>query len=351
MQRVKVGLVGYGYAGATIHAPFITAAEALELVCVASSGAEKVHADFPGLEVVGDPEALFAHPEVELVVIATPNTTHFRLAAHALRAGKHVVLEKPFVNSVAEADALLQLARKTGRVLSVFHNRRWDSDFLTVRACIEDGRLGRVYTYEAHFDRFRPHVRDRWREQALEGSGSLYDLGSHLIDQALVLFGPPQTVYADLQAQRPGSPATDYFHLVLGYGALRVILHGGALVRQPGPHFMVHGDQGSFLKHGMDPQEDALRAGERPGSPGWGTEPAAQHGILTRDATGEAVAERVATLPGNYTRYYEGVARAIQEDTPVPVPASEARTVIAVIEAALQSNEERRVVAFTAPAA
>ncbi|HEV2130472.1 MAG TPA: Gfo/Idh/MocA family oxidoreductase, partial [Longimicrobiaceae bacterium] len=274
---------------------------------------------------------------------------HYPLARSALEAGKHVVVEKPFVVHTAEADELLRLAAERERILSVYHNRRWDGDCQTVEQLIESGILGRVATYESHFDRYRPQVRDRWRERDEPGSGALYDLGSHLIDKALHLFGLPETVLADVGAQRSGAVTDDYFHLLLGYGEeLRVILHSGALVRQPAFRFAIHGDRGSFLKRGLDPQEDQLKQGVRPGDPEWGVELEAQHGELVTEIEGLPVHARIETLAGSYEAFYEGIGRAILEGVPPPVAALDARNTIAVIEDALQSSREGRVVPFRA---
>ncbi|NTW97119.1 MAG: oxidoreductase, partial [Oscillochloris sp.] len=217
-RPLRVGLAGYGFAGKTFHAPLIAETPGLVLFAVASSDPAKVHADWPGVAVLPSPEALCAHPEVDLVVVATPNATHHQIARAALLAGKPVVVDKPFTVSIAEAEDLAALADERGLMLAVFHNRRWDSDFLTLRRLIESGRLGRVVYLESHFDRFRPTVRQRWREQAGPGGGIWYDLGPHLIDQALLLFGPPESLYADIGAQRDGASTDDYFHVTLRYG-------------------------------------------------------------------------------------------------------------------------------------
>lgn len=344
MSRVGVALIGYGFAGRTFHAPVIAAVEALELRAVVSSQAEEVRRDLPGVAVLADPGAALADPAIELVVVATPNLTHHPLARRALEAGKHVVVEKPAAVRAAEVAELEGLAAGRGLALAVYHNRRWDGDFLTVRRLVAEGALGAVSTFESRFDRFRPAVRDRWRERPEPGSGTLYDLGSHLIDQALHLFGRPRTVTADVGAQRAGALATDYFHLVLGYGRLRALLHGGSLVAEPPLRFAVHGDRGSFLKQGLDPQEEALKAGARPGAPGWGEEPEERHGTLTTVEGERASRARVPTLPGSYPAFYEAMARAVREGAPPPVPAAEGRAVLEVIEAATRSSEEGRTV-------
>jgi scyllo-inositol 2-dehydrogenase (NADP+) len=348
VQDLNIGLIGYGFAGATFHAPLIGAVPGLSLSHIASSRPEVAQRVHPKARVHADPQALIGTPEVDVVVIATPNDTHHPLARQALLAGKHVVVDKPFTLTVAEAEDLAQLAHRQGRLLSVFHNRRWDNDFLTVRQQIDSGVLGELNTFISTLDRFRPEVRVRWREDGkVPGAGTLFDLGPHLIDQALLLFGPPLGVWADVGLQRVGASAPDYFHLVLRYaGPLRVILHAGSVVRLPGPRFAVHGRHGSFVKHGFDPQEDALRAGRSPGSDGWGLDAEADHGELVLDRDGVAVATRVPTLAGAHHAYYRGLREAIAHGAPPPVPVDDAVAVMRVIEAAQRSAAEGRVISL-----
>lgn len=348
MQPLRVGLIGNGYAGATIHVPLIPAVDGLRLVRIATARPDSVA--LPGVDAVATPTQLIEAADIDLVVIATPNTTHADLARQALLAGKHVVLEKPFTVTSAEAQELLRIAAAKQRVLSVFHNRRWDSDFLTLRRCIDAGLLGEVHSYQAHFNRYRPQVRARWREQDIPGSGALYDLGSHLIDQALVLFGMPSTVTAHVATQRTGGQAVDYFHLLLGYRACKVVLESGAVVREPGPRFQVHGSRGSFIKSGFDPQEEALKLGRRPGDAGFGEEDAASAARLVTDCEGLALTATLPSLAGDYAAFYRGMRDAILHGGPVPVPGGEALNVIRLIELALQSHLERRSVPCT-PAA
>jgi scyllo-inositol 2-dehydrogenase (NADP+) len=343
-ERIGVGLIGYGLAGSVLHAPLIQVEDRLRLQAVASRRLDRVHRDFPELPVVATPAELIQDPAVELVVVAAPNAVHYRLVGEALRAGRHVVVDKPFVPRSSEAEELIRLAEREGRLLSVFQNRRWDNDYLTVERLLGVGLLGRVSTYVVRYDRFRPRLEGGWREEDQPGSGVLYDLGAHLVDQALHLFGLPATITADVGAQRPGALVDDYFHLVLGYGELRVILHAGSLVRAPGPHFEVHGDAGSFVKHGLDPQAVALEAGRRPGEAGWGSEPEDLYGTLTTEVGGLEVTGRVATVPGSYQTFYREMAAAIRGAGPVPVPAEEARNTIRVLECALRSSREGRTV-------
>ena len=339
MREVKAGLVGFGFSGATFHAPVIEAVDGLTISTVVSSNADKVHRSFPEMNVVSSMEELLTDEEIELVIITTPNEFHFPMAKQALEAGKHVVLEKPFTVSVEEGERLMAVAEENDRLLSVYHNRRYDSDFLTVQQLVQEERLGSVITYEAHYDRYRAEVRDRWREQDKKGSGILFDLGSHLIDQALILFGKPEGVYADIMAQREEGKTDDYFHLILHYGKKRVILHGGSLVKKHGPRYQIHGIKGSFLKWGIDPQEEALITGKVPGDAGWGEEAREQFGVLTNEE-GDHV---VKTLPGSYQTYYKEVYQALKENSAPPVTAEEALNVIKVIELALKSSEEKKM--------
>jgi len=340
MGEIAVGLIGYGLAGSVFHAPLIQAEPRMRLAAVVTSRKEQVARDLPGVRTVPGVEELLADPDIELVVVASPNTTHVPFARAALRADKHVVIDKPFAPTLAEADALIALAEEKGRLLSVFHNRRWDDGFRTARHCIDQGMVGNVAHYEVHFDRFRPAIKQGWREQPLKGSGLLYDLGPHLIDQALVLFGLPQAVTADVLTQRPQAVMDDYFHVILDYGRVRAVLHAATLVYRPGPHFILHGDAGSFTKFGLDPQEAALKAGQRPGMPGWGG--TMEHGVLARADGTETTVE---TLPGCYEAYYAGIAASLRDGAPPPVTGGEARDVMLVLEAAFRSATERHTVA------
>ena len=341
---IGVGLIGYGLAGSALHAPLIGAEARLRLQAVVSSRPERVRRDLPGMRVVATAAEMLEDPAVELVVVAAPTAAHDELASLALRAGRHVVVEKPLAPTAAQADELLRLAERQGRLLSVFHQRRWDGDFLTVQRCLRAGLLGSVSTFIARYDRFQPRPPGGWREQDLPGAGVLYDLGAHLVDQALQLFGPPATVLADVGTQRPGAAADDWFHLLLGYGELRVILHAGSVVRVPGPRFELHGDRGSFVKHGRDPQAAALEAGRRPGDPGWGAEPADQDGLLTTEVGGLEVSGRLTTVAGTYELFYRQMARAILGEGQVPVTAASAASTVRVLEAARRSSREGRVV-------
>ena len=336
-EALKVGLLGYGYAGATFHAPLIGAVEGLELVGVASRSADKVLAAFPGATVHADPAALLGDAELDLVVVATPNDTHFPLAQAALRAGKNVVVDKPFTLDMAEARALIALAEETGRQLTVFHNRRWDSDFRSICKAIEEGLLGEVSHLESHFDRFRPQVRDRWRENDGPGAGIWFDLGPHLVDQALLLLGLPDRVTASLALQREGARSADWAHVVLEFGAKRAVLHASMLVAGGVPRFIVHGTGGSAVKQGMDVQESQLLSGMAPGAEGWGEDPDPL--VLYN---GEGQARRLPAEPGDQRAFYRLVGEAARGRAANPVPPIQSLAVMAVIEAAERSAAEGR---------
>ena len=334
---MRVALVGYGLAGRVFHAPLIRATPGLALHTVVSSDADKVRADLPDVRVVADPQAAFADPAIDLVVIASPNATHAPLAIAALEAGRHVVVDKPLAIDLAEAQTVAAAARASGTVLGVFHNRRWDADFLALRALVDAGTLGDIAEVHSHFDRFRPTVPDRWRERAGPGAGLWLDLGPHLVDQALQLFGLPQAVQADIARQRTGAEVDDFFHVVLRYPRLRVVLHAGALVPGAGMRFAVHGTGGSWFKHGLDPQEAALRAGGVPGaSDDWGVDPAPGR-LLRVDADGTVRDAPSPTPTGDYRAFYAGFRDAIRDGAPPPVTVDEALDVMRVLQAGIDS--------------
>lgn len=345
-EPLNVALIGYGLAGRVFHAPLVRATPGLHLHSVVSSRIPEISASHPAARICAQATEVLADPAIDLVVVATPNDTHAPLARAALRAGKHVVVDKPFALDLEQARALVAEARDRGKVLSVFHNRRWDADFLTLRALLDSGALGEVAELHSHFDRFRPLVPDRWRDREGPGAGLWYDLGPHLADQVLQLFGAPLAVYADLGLQREGATAVDYFHVQLRYARLRVLLHGGSLVPGHGLRFAVHGSAGSWIKHGLDPQEDALRAGLRPGPGDWGRDP--RPGSLLRvDADGTVAADAdAAAMAGDWPAYYAGVRDAIVHGTAPPVTADSALLAQAVLEAALESAAGGREVAF-----
>ena len=286
--RIRVALIGYGFSGKTFHAPLIRAVPGLELSLIGSSDTAKVHADLPGIPVISDPLTVATAPDIDLVVIATPNDSHAPLADAALSAGKHVVVDKPFTLDLASARALTTTATRHDRLLTVFHNRRWDSDFLTVRQALTDDVIGAVKHFELHFDRFRPQVRDRWREGDGPGSGLWVDLGPHLLDQVLLLFGLPDRVTGNLALLRDGARSDDWAHVVLDYPDKRVVLQASMLVAGGSPRFIVHGTDGSIVKQQGDGQEQQLLAGMTPGAAGWVMIPIRWSSIMAMAAGGRS---------------------------------------------------------------
>lgn len=335
---LRVVLVGFGYAGRVIHAPLIRATPGLELIAVGSSHPSRVRAVLPDMPVLST-DAAVAHRSADLIVIATTNDTHAPLAIAALEAGKHVVVDKPFTLSLDAARPLAALAAAKDRLLCVFQNRRWDGDFLAIREqLIEQRLIGEISQFESHFDRFRPEVRARWREQAVAGSGVWYDLGPHLVDQALQLFGLPDRVLGDLAALRPGAETDDWAHVILQYSQRRVILHASMLAAGPMPRFVVHGQTGAWIKYGLDVQEAQLASGLHPGAPGWGEGgPAA---ILVNGANGHET--EMPIPPGDWREFYARLRDALNGTGPNPVPAAQAVAVMAVLETAIQSSTEGR---------
>lgn len=347
-DEIGVGLVGYGMASRVFHAPFIEAVPRLRLKKIVERRGDESRRRHAGAETVREFDEVIRDEEIELVVVATPNESHFDLARRALLAGKHVVVEKPFTNTSAEARELTALAREQGRVISAHQNRRWDGDFLTVRKIIEGVLLGRLVEYESHYDRYRNEPRHgAWRETEGQGGGVLYDLGSHLIDQALVLFGTPMEVTADVRTQREFAKAVDSFDVRLGYDGLKVTLKASMLAREPGPRFLLHGAEGSYVKHGLDPQEDALKLGLKPTAPNWGEEPEESWGTINTQAGGVHMRGRVETLAGDYAAYYRNVADAIRGRAELIVKPEEATNTIRVIELALESNAMKRTLPFS----
>lgn len=346
-SEIRVGLIGYGMAGRVFHAPVISSVPNLKLKKVVQRRADDARERYPWVEIVRDPAAIFTDPEIDLVVITTPNNSHFDLARNALLAHKHVVVEKPFTNTSAEAGQLIDLARQEGKILSAFQNRRWDGDFMTVRQILDAKLLGRLVEYESHFDRFRNITQPTWREEAGPGSGLLFDLGSHLIDQAQILFGLPQLITADVRVQRDLSQIVDNFELILHYDNLKVTLKAGMLAREPGPRFTLHGTAGSFVKYGLDPQEDDLKKGLTPSLPQWGNEPRELWGKLNTEISGSHFEGQIETVAGGYQAYYQNIVDAIAGRAELAVKPQEAMKTIRIIELAMQSSEQGRTIPFS----
>ena len=346
-QPINVGLIGFGFAGRTFHAPAIRAVAGLRLAAILQRKGDEAANRYPDIRIARKLEQLFASDSIQLVVIATPNTSHFDLARQCLLAGRHVVIDKPFATTHAEAAELVALAEKCGRLLSVYQSRRFDGDFKTVRNLIASEALGRIVLFESHYDRYRLQLRPgAWREQVGPGNGVFFDLGPHLIDQALTLFGTPEAVSADIRIERDQAVVDDAFDVTLLYPRLRVLLRGTMLASKPAPHFVIHGTHGSYVKHGLDPQENALKRGETPGGPAWGKEPPEAWGTLSQ-VEGDKIIERtIPTEAGDYCEYYENVRDAILGKAALAVTPQGALNVMRVLELAQQSSHERRVIQY-----
>jgi scyllo-inositol 2-dehydrogenase (NADP+) len=348
LPPINVGLIGFGFAGRTFHAPVIQAVAGLRLAAIVQRRGDDAANAHPDVRIARSVEELLASDSIQLVVIATPNTSHFDLARQCLLAGRHVVIDKPFATTYAEAAELVSLADKCGRLLSVYQSRRFDGDFKTVRNLVGSEALGRVVLYESHYDRYRLQLRPgAWREQAAAGSGVWFDLGPHLIDQALTLFGRPEAVSADVRVERDGAVVDDAFDVTFFYRRLRVQLRGTMLASKPGPHFVIHGTKGTYIKYGLDPQEEALKRGETPGGPEWGKEPQEAWGTLSLVEENKIAERAVPTEVGDYREYYENVRDAIQGKTALAVTPQAALSVMRVLELAQQSSHERRVIPYS----
>jgi scyllo-inositol 2-dehydrogenase (NADP+) len=335
---IHVGILSFGMSGKVFHAPLLHVNPGFAIDKIMQRSADNALEQYPYVKIVRTVDEIIHDPAIDLVLVNTPDHTHFDFASRALQAGKHVVVEKPFVLDVKEGEALIELALKKNRILTVFQSRRWEGDFLTVRTLLDQKMLGRLVEYEAHFDRYRNFIRDSWKEKADNKTSTLYNLGSHLIDQALVLFGMPSAVYADIRKQRTGSQVDDLFDLILYYPGVKVTLKGSYLVREQGPRFLVHGTEGSFVKYGADPQEEALNEGRFPDEPGWGTEPEDKWGILNTSIGGLHYRGKIETVAGCYQQFYNELYETLTSGKELTVKPYESLNGIKIIRAAYESN-------------
>jgi scyllo-inositol 2-dehydrogenase (NADP+) len=345
-QRIiNTALCSFGMSGRVFHAPFVHTHPGFNLYSVWERSKNLAQQIYPAVKTERSLEALLADDEVELVVVNTPSITHFNYTKQALLAGKHVVVEKPFTATVQEAEELTALAAAQNRLLSVYHNRRYDSDFRTIKKVLDEGWPGELVDVSFHYDRYVPQLSPKpHKETPTPAVGCLYDLGSHLIDQALQMFGMPVKLFADMAANRPGSQVDDYFDIKLWYPSFRVTLKSSYFVREALPACQLHGKKGSFIKSRADVQEALLQAGAMPGGEGWGIEPETGRGLLHTERNGVVVKEWIPSERGNYGGYYEGLYEALVNGGPVPVTPQEGRNVIAVIEAAQKSWRQGAIV-------
>ena len=344
---IKTGICSYGMSGSIFHAPFIHVHQGFEFTAVVERSKHTAQQRYPNVKVYASVEEMVQDPTLDLIVINTPNYTHYDYTKAALNAGKNVIVEKPFTVHSAEGQELIELAKSKKLLLSVYHNRRFDGDFKIVKQVLQSGDLGEVLEAEIHYDRFREELSyKKHKESSLPGTGGLYDLGSHLVDQALILFGLPEKIWADIRIIRKESLVDDYFELVFFYPNLRVRLKCSYITREPIIGYQFHGRKGSFLKSKADGQEVMLQQGLMPGALGWGIEPVAEWGLLHTEKDGKVVKQYLPTPNSNYLEYYDGIYAALTKGAENPVNPVDAVNVIRVIEAAFESSKTGAVVAF-----
>jgi scyllo-inositol 2-dehydrogenase (NADP+) len=346
-NAINTALCSFGMSGWVFHAPFLEVNPGFKFYGVWERSKKLAQEKYPGVKSFNTLESMLADGEIELVIVNTPNYTHFEFAKLALMAGKHVVVEKPFTVFSDQGKELIALAKKQNRKLSVYQNRRYDSDYKSIKRIVREKWLGEMVEAEFHFDRYKEELSPKvHKEVPGPGTGSLYDLGSHLIDQALQLFGDPAEIFADIQVMRPISKVDDYFELLLYYPLMRVRLKSSYQVREALPGYILHGSKGSFIKPKTDLQEAMLQAGQIPGTADWGTEPESERGLLHTEKDGKIIREYVSSSKGNYGDYYDGIYNAIRNNGDLPVSAEDGLKVVRLIELAYESNEMKKIIPF-----
>jgi len=343
MQPINVAITSYGMSGMVFHGPLLEAHPGYRILSILERNRSDSSGKHPESTIVRSYDKILNDPDVELVVVNTPDHLHYDMARKAILSGKHVVIEKPVTLRSDQAGELDLLGQEKGVVVSVFHNRRWDGDFQTVQEVIRSEKLGRLVDFESHFDRYRKTIKESWKDQS-NGTGTLYNLGSHLIDQALLLFGMPGKLYCDVRRLRDGAKTDDSFDLFLIYDAFKCLLRSSYLVREPGPRFILHGTEGSLVVWGTDPQEEALKAGTKPGIPGWGSDHSSSRAKINTVVQQRETVGEYRVLPGNYMAFYDNLLKAIRQGAPPDVTCLQAANVIRIIEAAYLSGREKRVV-------
>ena len=345
MPPIKTALLSFGMSGKVFHAPFLQVHPGFELAGAWERSKQIIGDSYPGVTSYPSLESILTDDSIDLVIVNTPTATHYEYAKQALLAGKNIIVEKAFTTTVAEAVDLKNIAEKVNKKISVYQNRRWDSDFKTLKKIIGEGWLGDLIEAEIHYERFNPVLSPKQHKEVQSpGSGILKDLGPHIIDSAICLFGFPEAVFADIRITRPTSVVVDWFDILLFYKNLRVRLKSGLLVRERLPGFMIHGSKGSFLKNRTDVQETDLIAGKIPNTPDWGTEPESEQGLLHTEKDGKVIREKVPSLQGNYYDYYDEVYKALTHNKPMPVTADDGINVMRIIEAVMQSHDEKKVI-------
>ncbi len=346
-RPVKTALASYGMSGQVFHGPSLKVNKDFEVVQILERSKKLSKGLFPEAEIVRSYNEILQNEKVELVIVNTPDELHYEMAKQAIEAGKHIVVEKPVTHRSAEAEELTRLAKAKGLVFSVYQNRRWDGDFRTVQQVMDEAKFGRLIEFESHFDRYRTFIApNTWKEKGDEFSGVLYNLGSHMVDQAYVLFGMPKALTAHLKIVRKNGVVSDYYDIRLEYNGFAALLKCSYLVKDQGPRYTIHGELGTFYKLGLDPQEELLKAGHLPNEENWGAEPPEEWGTLFYEEDGEDVEELVETIPGDYNIFYTNVYEAIRKGAELFVKPEETVDVLKILEACLKSNAEKRTVSL-----
>jgi len=339
MNKIQVGLASFGMSGKVFHAPILAHHKGFNISKIVERSKNEVKDIYPDICSVSSFDDLLSDNNIELVVVNTPDITHFDYARKALEAGKHVIVEKPITRTIKQGEDLMNLADKRNRVLSVFQNRRWDGDFLTIRKLLENEWLGRLVEFESNYMRYRNFIQpDTWKESAVQGIGISYNLGSHMIDQAVMLFGMPEAVWADIDKMRTDSEIDDFYDIKLIYPDIKVRLKASYLVREEVPRYILHGTNGSFLKYGIDPQEEMLKQGGNPSMPDWGKEPETQWGLINTEFNGLHIRGKIETIAGNYAAYYDNIYEVIRNRAELEVLPEQTLNVLQIIEAARESS-------------
>ena len=348
MKPIVTAIASFGMSGQVFHGPSLKVLPQFKIHKILERQKNISANLFPEATIVRSYEEILTDPEIDLVIVNTPDSLHYEMAQQAIAAGKHVVVEKPFVKYSEDARKLIALAREKGVILTVYQNRRLDNGYLTIKKILEQKLLGRLVEYETHFDRYRNFIQEgSWKEDGDERTGVLFNLGSHMVDQALSLFGTPEAVTAHLSVVRTNGRTTDNYDIKLHYKGFKATLRCSYLIREMGPQYILHGTEGSFIKMGTDPQEEMLKQNRLPNAPNWGTEPESDWGIINTSVGGVHIRGKVETVPGNYLSYYENLAQAIQGEAPLMVKPEEALTTIRILEACLESNRLEKTIAFT----
>jgi len=345
MNPIKTALLSYGMSGEIFHAPLLAVNPGFALTSVVQRSSDKAKQRYPYVKIARQVDEVMNDSAIELIVINTPNESHFPYATQALEAGKHVIVEKPFTVTTQEADSLIALAKKKNKILTVFQNRRWDGDFMTVKKVVENKWVGKIAEFELHYDRYRNYIEaNTWKEEQGPGSGILYNLGSHMLDQVVALFGMPLDVDARVGIQRPNGRVEDFYDIRMQYNDFHAIVKSSYLVRESTPRYILHGTEGSFIKYGIDPQEQALKDGKIPGTAGWGADAKELWGKINTTIGGLHVEGHVETIEGDYTQFYKNIFESIRNGKPLAVKPEESKDGIRLIEACYESSKSRKAI-------